>query len=185
MWLEPRAVTKSELFTHQVRKFHPFVHAVPSAWNILLPPRGGTVWGGEPDCLGSNPASTTCISCKPVQVTCASDVHLRNGTAGGPYFTQGSEDSESVHAQFWEQFQQPVGAVWQVLPIFCFSCSMQGLFNCGMWDLVCQPGIEPEHLVSVGVWNLSQWTSREVPPAGFLDLTWPLLLDIFLGLSSL
>lgn len=24
MWLEPRAVTKSELFTHQVRKFHSF-----------------------------------------------------------------------------------------------------------------------------------------------------------------
>ena len=61
---------------------------------------------------------------------------------------------------------------------------MQGPFSCGMWDLVCQPGIEPEHLVSVGVWNLSQWTSREVPLAGFLDVTWPLLLDIFPGLSS-
>ena len=47
-------------------------------------------------------------------MTCASEVHLRSGAAGGPCFTQGSEDSESVRAQFWERFQHPVGAVWQV-----------------------------------------------------------------------
>ena len=119
MRLEPSAVTKSELFTHQVRKFLSFVHAFPSAWNIVLLPRGRTVWGGEPDCLGSNPISTICVSCKTVQMTGASDVHLRNGAAGGPFFTQGSEDSESVRALFWERFQHPAGAVWQVPLVVC------------------------------------------------------------------
>ena len=122
--------------SHQVRAIHSpgkeipfFFHAVPSAWNILLPPRGRTVWGGEPDCLGSNPASTICLSCKPVQVTFASDVHLRNGTVGGPYFTQGSEDSESVHAQFWNNSSSQQVAVWQVLTIFClFSLQRAGSF---------------------------------------------------------
>ena len=61
---------------------------------------------------------------------------------------------------------------------------MQGPFSCGMWDLVCQPGTEPERLVSVGVWNLSQRTSREVPLAGFLDVTWPLLWTFFLDSAA-
>ena len=95
MRLEPRVVTKPEPITHQVRKFHSFVHAVPSAWNILPLPIGRTVWGGEPDWLGSNPSSTTCFSSETMQMTCDSDVHLSNGAAGGPYLTQGSKDSVS------------------------------------------------------------------------------------------
>ena len=31
--------------SHQVRKLHPFVHIVPSVWNIFPLPRGRTVWG--------------------------------------------------------------------------------------------------------------------------------------------
>ena len=37
-----------------------------------------------------------------------------------------------------------------------------GIFNCSVWDLVPWPGIEPGPPV-LGVWNLSPWTSREVP----------------------
>lgn len=144
MRLEPRAVTKSELFTHQVRKFLSFVHAVPSAWNIVLPPRSRTVWGGQPDCLGSNPTSTICVSCRTVQMTCASDVHLRNGAAGGPCFTQGNEDSESVHAQFWDNSStQEVMSGRSGWLLGYFSCSVQGPFSCGMWDLASQPGQHP------------------------------------------
>ena len=47
-----------------------------------------------------------------------------------------------------------------------FSCSMQTL-SCGMWDLVPQPVIKLSS-PALGVWNLSHWTTREVPLSLFL-----------------
>ena len=37
-----------------------------------------------------------------------------------------------------------------------------GIFSCGMWDVVPWSGIEPGPPAS-GAWNLSHWTTREVP----------------------
>ena len=34
--------------------------------------------------------------------------------------------------------------------------------NCGMWDLVPRPGIQPE-FPTVEAWNLTHWTTREDP----------------------
>ena len=48
------------------------------------------------------------------------------------------------------------------------SCSMQTL-SCSIRDLVPWPGIEPRPPVS-GAWNLSHWTTGEVPPLGFTTL---------------
>ena len=45
--------------------------------------------------------------------------------------------------------------------VFSLHCSMQTL-SYDMWDLVPWPGIEPRPLV-LEVWNLSHWTTREVP----------------------
>ena len=42
-----------------------------------------------------------------------------------------------------------------------FSWGIRTL-NCGTWDLVPWPGIEPG-LLALGAWNLSHWTTREVP----------------------
>ena len=42
-----------------------------------------------------------------------------------------------------------------------FSCCMRTLSH-SMWDLVPWPGIEPES-PALGAWNLSHWTTREVP----------------------
>ena len=38
-----------------------------------------------------------------------------------------------------------------------------GIFSCGMWDLVPQPGIEARPPVSGAGWSLSHWTTKEVP----------------------
>ena len=38
--------------------------------------------------------------------------------------------------------------------------------SCGMWNLVLGPGIECGPL-ALGVWSLSHWTTREVPPVQF------------------
>ena len=46
-----------------------------------------------------------------------------------------------------------------------FSYGMQTLCG-GLWDLVPQPGIEPGPS-AFGVWNLSHWTTREVPLTSF------------------
>ena len=56
------------------------------------------------------------------------------------------------------------------LIIYLFFLAMPGL-NCGMWDLVPWPGIEPGP-PSLGAQNLSHWTTRETP------------VDISLYLSS-
>lgn len=133
MWLEPRVATKSEPVTRQVRKFHPFPHAAPSAWNLLPLPIGRTVWGGEPDGLGSNPSSTTCFSSETVQMTCGSDVHLSNGAAGGPYLTQGSEDSESVRARCLEQFWHP-GHVLSGRSRLSFGSHLSPPVGCLSWS---------------------------------------------------
>ena len=42
-----------------------------------------------------------------------------------------------------------------------FSCSVW-ILSCGMWDLVSWLGIEPQP-PALGAWNLSHWTTREVP----------------------
>ena len=51
------------------------------------------------------------------------------------------------------------------LAVLCLPCGTWDL-HCGMqtlrgsvWDLVPQPGIEP----TLGAWNLSHWTTKEVP----------------------
>jgi len=50
--------------------------------------------------------------------------------------------------------------------IYLFGCTESWLqytgFSCGMWDLVLWPGIEPAP-PTLGAWNLSHWTTREVP----------------------
>ena len=53
--------------------------------------------------------------------------------------------------------------MWDLLVAACgiFSCGMQTL-NCGMWDLVPRPGIEPRS-PALGAWSLGHWTTREVP----------------------
>ena len=56
------------------------------------------------------------------------------------------------------------------LIIYLFILAMPGL-NCGLWDLVPWPGIEPG-LPALGAQNLSHWTTRETP------------VDISLYLSS-
>ena len=45
--------------------------------------------------------------------------------------------------------------------MWTLSCSLRTL-SCGMWDLVPWPGIEPGP-PALGAWNLSHWTTREVP----------------------
>jgi len=52
-----------------------------------------------------------------------------------------------------------------------FSYGMRTL-NCGMWDLIPWPWTEPGRS-SLGVPNLSPWTSREVPGQGLVN--WKLL----------
>ena len=37
-----------------------------------------------------------------------------------------------------------------------------GIFSCGIWDLVLQPGIEPRPL-ALEAWSLGHWATREVP----------------------
>ena len=56
------------------------------------------------------------------------------------------------------------------LIIYLFILAMPGL-NCGLWDLVPWPGIEPG-LPALGAQNLRHWTTRETP------------VDISLYLSS-
>ena len=50
-----------------------------------------------------------------------------------------------------------------------FSCSIQTL-SWGKWDLVPWPGIEPGP-PELGVWSLSHWMTREVPPPLFFYKT--------------
>ena len=58
-----------------------------------------------------------------------------------------------------------------VLLLFVFwLCSLSGLTS-GTWDLVPCPGIEPEP-PALGAWNLSHWTTGEVPPLGFTTLVY-------------
>ena len=72
-------------------------------------------------------------------------------------------------------------AQWGLPP----GCSLQGplsrvIFlamlglNCGMWDLVPQPGIKPRP-PALGAWSLSHWTTREVQTFNFVaavDVPW-------------
>ena len=54
------------------------------------------------------------------------------------------------------------------------SVGVHGIFNCSMWDLVHQPGIEPRP-PTLEAWCLSHWTTREVPILFLLmPKTWPL-----------
>ena len=43
-----------------------------------------------------------------------------------------------------------------------------GVFNCGMWDLVPWPGMQPGS-PALEAWSLSHWTTREVPGSCHLD----------------
>ena len=52
--------------------------------------------------------------------------------------------------------------LWQVLVVAC------RIFSCSMWDLFPWPGIEPGS-PALGAWNLSHWTTREVPSAVILQ----------------
>ena len=47
--------------------------------------------------------------------------------------------------------------------IFDLHCGMRNL-SCSTWDLVSWPGIKPG-LPALELWNLSHWTTREVPPS--------------------
>ena len=70
-----------------------------------------------------------------------------------------------------------------------FSCSIQTL-SCSMWDLVPWPGIEPGPR-ALGVWNLSHWTTREVPvmyiltfiPLLYIVCAFPVINCTFLSFS--
>ena len=77
-----------------------------------------------------------------------------------------------THSFYWAPFQSQVifsrkhlftWLCW-VLVATCgiFGCGM-GTLSCGMWDLVPWPGIE--FGPALGAWNLSHWTTREVPPS--------------------
>ena len=46
--------------------------------------------------------------------------------------------------------------------IYLFIHLTASSLSCGMWDLVPWPGIEPWP-PALGAWNLSHWTTREVP----------------------
>ena len=45
--------------------------------------------------------------------------------------------------------------------IYIAACCVWDL-HCGMWNIVSWPGIEPG-FPTLGAWNLSHWTTREVP----------------------
>ena len=51
--------------------------------------------------------------------------------------------------------------------------------SCGMWDLIPWLGIEPR-APALGVWSLSQWTTREVPKLILFLLNLPLFFLILL-----
>ena len=42
-----------------------------------------------------------------------------------------------------------------------------GIFSCSMWNLIPWPGIKPR-TTALGAWNLSHWTTKEVPKMSFL-----------------
>ena len=46
--------------------------------------------------------------------------------------------------------------------IYLFIHLTASSLSCGMWDLLPCPGIEPWP-PALGAWNLSHWTTREVP----------------------
>ena len=54
----------------------------------------------------------------------------------------------------------------KIINLFIWLCRVSaaacGIFSCGLWDLVPQPGIELGPPAS-GVWSPSHWTTREVP----------------------
>ena len=63
-----------------------------------------------------------------------------------------------------------------------FSCGVRTL-NCGIWDLVPCPGIEPG-LPALEVQNFSHWTTREVPSHSILiNFLLPVLLGKLFHLS--
>ena len=53
------------------------------------------------------------------------------------------------------------------LAVLGLGCGMLS-HSCSMCDLVPQPGIELK-TPAMGAWNLSHWTTREVPPVLFDD----------------
>ena len=65
-----------------------------------------------------------------------------------------------------EESMSPVH--WIFVNYYLFVCAtsyvVYGIFNlhCSTWDLVPLQGIEPRP-PALGVWRLSQWTTREAP----------------------
>ena len=47
-----------------------------------------------------------------------------------------------------------------IIYLFIWLCWV--ILSCGMWDLVPRPGIKPRP-PALGTWNLSHWTTRQVP----------------------
>ena len=74
---------------------------------------------------------------------------------------------------------------WIFVNYYLFVCAtsyvVYGIFNlhCSTWDLVPLQGIEPRP-PALGVWSLSQWTTREVPKLILFLLNLPLFFLILL-----